>query len=63
MEPDSIVVEVAAGVVTLAGMVDRRTTVPILEALVHAVPGVVDVRNNLSYHVDDRPARFHVSTA
>jgi CBS domain-containing protein len=62
MEPDSITVESAAGVVTLAGTVDRRSTVVIIEGLVHAVPGVVDVHNDLTYHVDDRsPARIHTT--
>jgi CBS domain-containing protein len=59
IEPDSITVDVTAGVVTLAGAVDRRSTVWLVEALVHAVPGVIDVHNNLSYHYDDRSARVH----
>jgi CBS domain-containing protein len=63
IEPDSITVEVSAGVVALAGAVDRRSTVSLIEALIHSVPGVVDVRNNLSYHFDDRPTRLSTTPA
>jgi CBS domain-containing protein len=53
MDPDALTVEVDNGEVTVAGVVDRRSTVKIVELLVQAVPGVVDVANYLSYHFDD----------
>jgi CBS domain-containing protein len=53
MDPDSLAVRVHDGVATLAGAVGRRSTVHIVEVLVQAVPGVVDVANHLSYHIDD----------
>lgn len=42
-----------AGVVTLAGTVDRRSTVVIAERLTCAVPGVVSVINRLDFEYDD----------
>jgi osmotically-inducible protein OsmY len=53
MDPDALTVKVENGVVSVAGAVDRRSTVKIVELLVHAVPGVVGVANHLSYHFDD----------
>jgi CBS-domain-containing membrane protein len=55
IEPDTVTVEVERGVVTLAGTVDRRSTVPLVARMVEAVAGVVEVRNHLSYHYDDAP--------
>jgi CBS domain-containing protein len=46
-------VAVDHGVVTLAGTLDRRSAIAIVLRLVHAVAGVVDVVNHLSYHYDD----------
>jgi CBS domain-containing protein len=53
IEPDTVSVDVERGVVTLAGTVDRRSTVPLVVHMVGAVAGVVDVMNHLSYHHDD----------
>jgi CBS domain-containing protein len=53
MDPDALTVKVDDGVVTIAGVVDRRSTVKIVGLLVQAVAGVVDVANHLSYHFDD----------
>ena len=57
IDPDDISVESTNGVVTLGGAVDRHSTIGIVVKLVHRVAGVVDVVNNLSYHMDDR--RIH----
>lgn len=54
MDPDALTVHVVKGVVTVAGTVDRRSTIDIVELLVQTVPGVVDVANHLSYRLDDR---------
>lgn len=53
IEPGTVSVEVERGVVTLAGTVDRRSTVPLVVHMVGSVAGVVDVVNHLSYHHDD----------
>lgn len=53
IEPDTLSVTVEQGMVTLAGTVDRRSTVPLVVRMVESVPGVVDVVNHLSYHHDD----------
>jgi CBS-domain-containing membrane protein len=53
IEPGTISVTVERGVVTLAGTVDRKSTMPIVVRLVEAVAGVVEVVDHLSYHHDD----------
>jgi CBS domain-containing protein len=53
IEPGTVTVVVKGGVVTLAGTVDRRSTVPLVVRLVEAVAGVVEVVDHLSYHYDD----------
>jgi CBS domain-containing protein len=57
IDPDHITVEVAQGVVTLGGPLDRRSAIAIVVELVQSVAGVVDVVNHLSYHYDDRKAK------
>jgi CBS domain-containing protein len=51
--PDTLTVEVAGGVATLAGSVERRTTAQIAGQLTESRPGVVAVHNTLSYELDD----------
>jgi len=51
-------VAVTDGIVTLAGKLDRRSTVEIAERLVRAVDGVVDVVNGLTYQLDDSERRL-----
>jgi len=51
--PETLTVEVAGGVVTLDGEVERRTTAQIAGQLTRAVPGVVEVRNKVRYEMDD----------
>lgn len=48
-DPNRVRVEVSDGVATLTGQVELDTLVPITANLVAAVPGVVDVVNELSY--------------
>lgn len=48
-DPGRVRVEVRDGVVTLSGQVELDTLVPITTNLVAAVPGVVDVVNELGY--------------
>jgi CBS domain-containing protein len=48
-----LTVSVRQGVVRLEGTIDRRSSVAILEALVHGVGGVVAVETDLRWQVDD----------
>ncbi len=53
IDPATIRVIVSEGVVSLEGQLERRSLVPVLIGLVHAVEGVVGVEDRLSYAVDD----------
>ncbi|WP_431946759.1 CBS domain-containing protein [Actinacidiphila sp. bgisy167] len=58
--PREIVVDVHHGVVTLEGRLERRSQVPLAEAMARQVDGVVAVVNRLAYRLDDthqQPAR------
>ena len=55
VDPDSVTVHVRDGVVTLTGQLERRSLIPIVVSLVHALDGVVDVVDRLSFEVDDSP--------
>lgn len=54
MRPDEIEVGVLEGIATLAGNVDRRSTATILERLVGHLDGVLGVRSELRWELDDR---------
>jgi CBS-domain-containing membrane protein len=56
IEPSTVDVQVSAGVVTLTGQVDRVSTREILVRMTHAVPGVVDVVDQLTAAFDDSAA-------
>jgi CBS domain-containing protein len=53
MDPDTVVVEVRDGVVTLTGQLERRSLIPITVNLVRGLDGVVDVVDRLSFELDD----------
>jgi CBS domain-containing protein len=53
IDPLTIRVVVREGVATLEGQVERRSLVPVLVGLVHAIDGVVGVENRLSFMIDD----------
>jgi len=53
LDPSSVDVSVAGGVVLLRGGVERRSDVSILEHLVAGLDGVVSVSNELRYEFDD----------
>lgn len=61
MDPDALSVAVSQGVVSVAGTVDRRSTVRVVELLTQTVPGVVDVANHLSYRFDDEHLGYPVA--
>lgn len=54
--PGTLDVEVADGVATVTGSVERRTTAQVAAQLTQAVPGVVGVRNQIQYELDDTVA-------
>ncbi|MFC3890774.1 CBS domain-containing protein [Lentzea rhizosphaerae] len=47
VDPDTIDVEVADGVVTLQGRLERQSEIDIADHLVRSLPGVVDLQNRL----------------
>jgi CBS domain-containing protein len=53
VNPSSVEVDVADGVVTLRGTLDRRTSAAIVIRLTAGVPGVVDVVDELTWDFDD----------
>src|SRR6266545_77755 len=53
IDPDDVAVEVRDGLVTLEGVLERRSLIPIAVRLVHGVDGVVDVVDRLTYEADD----------
>ncbi|MFE2752296.1 CBS domain-containing protein [Actinosynnema sp. NPDC059335] len=57
LEPIGVDVRVEHGVVTLRGMLDRRSDVVTAERVTRVMPGVVDVRSELTYAWDDRRVR------
>jgi CBS-domain-containing membrane protein len=58
IDPTTISVEVHHGVVTLRGRVERRSEKQIMAALVRRVAGVVGLRDELTYAIDDREIRL-----
>ena len=52
-DPATVEIRVDAGVVTLSGVIDRRSEVERAEWLTEAVPGVIAVHNRLKYLQDD----------
>jgi CBS-domain-containing membrane protein len=53
IDPITIRVVVRDGVAAMEGQIERRSLIPVLVGLVHAVEGVVGVDNRLSYFIDD----------
>jgi len=51
--PVAVRVEVRDGVVTVDGEIGRRSQIEVAGRLIRAVSGVVSMRNNLRYRVDD----------
>jgi CBS-domain-containing membrane protein len=59
--PDRVRATVRDGVVTVEGLVERRSLIPLLAGLVRGVDGVVGVEERLRYETDDvsfRPKPF-----
>lgn len=57
-DPAQVGVQVVDGVVTLAGQLERKSSVDIAVSLTHAVAGVVDVVDKLTYVHDDEKLRL-----
>jgi CBS domain-containing protein len=54
LDPDGFEVSVVNGEASIAGQVERRSTAEIIEETVGMVPGVVAVRANVQWSMDDR---------
>ena len=54
LDPDELEVSVLEGIVFLMGRVDRRSTADILERLIRQLDGVLGVRCELTWDLDDR---------
>ena len=55
MNPDTVVVDVGDGVVTLTGQLEHRSLIPITISLVRSLDGVVDMVDRLTFELDDTP--------
>jgi CBS domain-containing protein len=55
MDPDTVVVDVRDGMVTLTGQLERRSLIPITVSLIRGLDGVVDVVGRLTFELDDTP--------
>ncbi len=53
LDPESFAVQVKNGMVAIKGHVDRRSTAETVESSIAMVPGIVDVRSDVSWSVDD----------
>jgi CBS domain-containing protein len=58
VSPEDVTISVEQGEVSLAGQVENRTTAALIAAFVGRVPGVVAVRSELSWRVDDLSRRL-----
>ena len=54
VNPERVEVEVADGLVTVRGKVERRATIPMIERLLEMTPGVVGVTLDLEWAIDDK---------
>lgn len=57
LDPASFTVSVTDGVVSIEGTLDRRSVAEIVERVIAMVPGVVAVRADLRWTLDDRGVR------
>ena len=53
LDPESFAVQVSNGIVAIKGHVERRSTAEMVESSVAMVPGIVDVKSDVSWSVDD----------
>jgi len=58
VSPEDVHVSVDDGVVTLVGRVENRTQAELVSAYARRVPGVVDVRSEVTWQVDDQARRM-----
>jgi CBS domain-containing protein len=54
LDPAQFTVSVKAGVASVSGRVERRSTAEIIEHSVRMVPGIVDAHVSVSWSIDDR---------
>ena len=53
LDPADFDISVSEGIVSIAGMVDRRSTAGIVGRLIGVIDGVTAVRNAMTWQVDD----------
>jgi CBS domain-containing protein len=58
-DPSAVQIVVRDGIVTLAGNVEQKSTIPIAERLTRRVDDIIDVVNHLTYLVDDSRSVRH----
>ena len=58
VSPEDVHVSVDDGVVSLAGKVENKTQAELVSAYARRVPGVVDVRSDVTWSVDDQARRM-----
>lgn len=56
LDPASFTVTVKDGVASIGGWVERRTTAAMIERATRMIPGMVDVRSDVAWAVDDTRA-------
>jgi CBS domain-containing protein len=61
VDPERLEIGIEQGEVSLAGRVDNRSTAELIAGSVLRVPGVVDVRSDLTWDVDDWARRTSAS--
>jgi CBS domain-containing protein len=57
IDPATLEVKVVRGVVSIRGQVERKSMIPLVVGLIHAVDGVVEVEERLSFELDDSEMR------
>jgi len=57
IDPNRVSITISDGEVSLSGKVETRTQAELVEAYVRRVPGVVDVRSELEWSIDDLARR------
>jgi CBS domain-containing protein len=61
VDPETVSLMVVDGMVTIAGEVDNKSTAELIDAYIRRVPGVVSVRSDLGYQIDDLARRVAAS--
>jgi CBS domain-containing protein len=63
IDPEALSISVTNGNVAVAGEVENHSTALAIEKWIRRMPGVVDLRSDLTWEVDDRSRRHAAGTA